>query len=276
MLALFIIIVLVSGFIYSSRHLPSRYKMAKSDGWYLYFQVARRGTEITIFSAFLCFIIDMSDAVGYILKNVFGLLYDKNFSDIPFSHNNVKMLSWGLVTILLSYVLAWVKSRKYEKSQSDRFNLLLDIVRENPLEYFIIDASLSFVNIDEDSKVVSITLSSGKVYIGYCLGGNNVTQGNLEHIEIIPIRSGYREKETNNLVVTNNYEDYFLENNSAIDEFLIVIPTSEIISYQYFDLPAYEAIQSAPSGVNYVDDHYPKPKITVADKPLSKEISSYL
>ncbi|ANQ17077.1 hypothetical protein BA891_07520 [Vibrio natriegens] len=257
MLAILLIVVLVSGYIYSSKHLPSRYKMAKSDGWDLYFQVARRGTEIAIISAVICCAIDFSNSIGPTLKNLFGMRYNLHLKQLPFSHDDFKLVVWGIFTIFLSYFAAYVKSRKYKVDPVQDLNLLRHVVRDNPLEFFIIDATLTFVDDDQDSRTVCITLSSGKVYIGFCVGGNNVTQGNLEHIEIIPIRSGYREKDTQDLEITNNYEGYFLEQGANIAEFLILIPTSQINSYQYFDLPAYEAIQAAPAGTCFSDNTYP-------------------
>jgi hypothetical protein len=246
MLAILIIFVLVSGYIYSDKHLPSRYKMTKSDGWDLYFQVARRGTEIAIISAVICFIIDITDIVGILIKQYFGLIYNSDFEQLPFSHHQLKLLSWGVFTIFLSYMAAFVRSIKYKDSEKNLV-LLRNVVQDNPLEFFIIDATLTFVDNDQDSRVVCITLSSGKVYIGFCVGGNNVTHGNLEHIKIIPIRSGYRDKDMQELKIKNNYEKYFLEQDADIGEFVIVIPTSEITSYQNFDLAAYEAIQPTNS-----------------------------
>ncbi|MGL1666435.1 hypothetical protein ACSTJP_12355 [Vibrio parahaemolyticus] len=217
--------------------------MAKSDGWDLYFQVARRGFELTIGSATFCVLIDFTDVVGYILKQTTGLMYRPDFIQIPVSHSDLKLLVWAAFTVFFSYTVAWIKSRKYNVDRVRQLNMLQHVVRENPLESFITKATLSFVNDDEDSQVVCITLSSRKVYIGFCVGGNNVLHGNLEHVGIIPIRSGFRDKDDLSLVITNNYESYFLEQSVNIGEFIILIPTSEITSYQNFDLVAYEAIQ---------------------------------
>ncbi|MDF4941722.1 hypothetical protein [Vibrio parahaemolyticus] len=217
--------------------------MAKSDGWDLYFQVARRGFELTIGSATFCVLIDFTDVVGYILKQTTGLMYRPDFIQIPVSHSDLKLLVWAAFTVFFSYAVAWIKSRKYNVDRVRQLNMLQHVVRENPLESFITKATLSFVNDDEDSQVVCITLSSRKVYIGFCVGGNNVLHGNLEHVGIIPIRSGFRDKDDLSLVITNNYESYFLEQSVNIGEFIILIPTSEITSYQNFDLVAYEAIQ---------------------------------
>ncbi|HCE5300437.1 TPA: hypothetical protein NG614_004949 [Vibrio parahaemolyticus] len=243
MFAVLLIVILTSGYIYSSKHLPSRYKMAKSDGWDLYFQVARRGFELTIGSATFCVLIDFTDVVGYILKQTTGLMYRPDFIQIPVSHSDIKLLVWAAFTVFFSYAVAWIKSRKYNVDRVRQLNMLQHVVRENPLESFITKATLSFVNDDEDSQVVCITLSSRKVYIGFCVGGNNVLHGNLEHVGMIPIRSGFRDKDDLSLVITNNYESYFLEQSVNIGEFIILIPTSEITSYQNFDLVAYEAIQ---------------------------------
>ncbi|MCS0080807.1 hypothetical protein WL057_17715 [Vibrio alginolyticus] len=241
--------------------------MAKSDGWDLYFQVARRGTEIAAASAVICFAVDMTDIVGTQLKSHLGLMYNTHFKQLPFSHDEQKMLVWGILTLAFAYIAAFLKSLKYSLSSRNGFSLLLDIVRNNPLEYFVVDAALTFVDDDQDSKVVCVTLSSGKVYIGFCIGGNNVTQGSLEHIEIIPIRSGFRENETQNLVIVNDYEEYFLEQGADIEEFVVVLPTSEVVSYQYFDLAAYEAIQpvseSQQETADYTQITYPTQIISV-------------
>lgn len=255
MLALIIVLILVSGYIYSTNHLPSRYKMAKTDGWDLYFQVAKRGSELTILSFAICTFIDMANIIGPAIKYCLGWMYDIHFKQLPFTHHQLRIFTWGAFTIIFSRLVAYLRSRKYGENIKEELNLLRHVVRDNPLEFFVIDATLTFVDNDQDSRVVCITLSSKKVYIGFCVGGNNVTHGNLEHIKIIPIRSGYRNKDTLNLVIENNYEEYFIEHPSKISDFVILIPTSEITTYQYFDLPAYDAIQAK---TGFSENKYPK------------------
>ena len=103
-----------------------------------------------------------------------------------------------------------------------------------------------------------ITLKSGKVYIGRVLTSLNTPESARETITIVPILSGYRNDQ-HELLFTTDYsgiqggeEDVVSEKEQEsssrpdpqpAEAFLVVIPTSEIATYQTFSLETYERFQ---------------------------------
>ena len=54
-----------------------------------------------------------------------------------------------------------------------------------------------------EDLMVEMTLSSGKVYVGWVLGGTAIRD--RKYVEIMPVVSGYREKETRKVWFTTKY-----------------------------------------------------------------------
>lgn len=96
------------------------------------------------------------------------------------------------------------------------------------------------------SDQVSVSLDSGKVYIGWVTGTFN-QEHDRRYIRLFPTISGYRHSETKRLVVTTEYVraySYLLGEDSpggpfntveGHDAFELVLPVSSISSANYFD-----------------------------------------
>ncbi|GGW65626.1 hypothetical protein DFQ11_10312 [Winogradskyella epiphytica] len=96
---------------------------------------------------------------------------------------------------------------------------------------------------DED-KLLMITTKNNKVYVGYV---SRISEpiGN-SHITIIPNFSGYRDKDTQEFILTTDYISvlqYFIKNDQErlIDDKMgILIPKSEIILVSKFDYNVFD------------------------------------
>lgn len=99
--------------------------------------------------------------------------------------------------------------------------------------------------------LMSLTLKNGKVYVGWPAYSPHVLEAETEHIRILPAMSGYRRKETLEVVFTTEYirvyEAIGTSNKKSVeqgtekldviaDDFEIVIPASEIISASFYSM----------------------------------------
>ena len=96
---------------------------------------------------------------------------------------------------------------------------------------------------------VMLTLDTGKLYVGWIVRIPNPVEYR-KAVRILPMLSGYRDKDTHDVVFTQNYYD-ILEDMSdgvidalkhlEIDDFEVVLPYERIISSHLFDPEAYMA-----------------------------------
>jgi len=101
---------------------------------------------------------------------------------------------------------------------------------------------LSHVALYED-LLIEMTLSSGKVYVGWVLGGTAIRD--RKYVEIMPVVSGYREKETQKVWFTTKYASVLAADSVDPADFRVVAPISEISSARPFIMDVYERFQSA-------------------------------
>jgi hypothetical protein len=96
-------------------------------------------------------------------------------------------------------------------------------------------------------RQVSVTLKSGKVYVGFVLRAFDPAY-DRKYVMILPTISGYREVETHELVFTTDYTRVYQELMGAdqtrlvrgVEDFKIVIPVAEVLSVNLFDPDAYQ------------------------------------
>ena len=105
------------------------------------------------------------------------------------------------------------------------------------------------------AKLIEVSLKGGKVYIGFALR-NRITRWPESHMSMLPVSSGYRDKDTLELEITTNYapaiSNYFAGNAEtaerpavALHDFRVIIPKSEIISARLFDPDLHQQFQAA-------------------------------
>ena len=84
-----------------------------------------------------------------------------------------------------------------------------------------------------------------KCYIGYVVQSPFAIHGTVD-VEILPTASGYRDQVTRELRLTTDYfRDFLVSENSPpenlrFEDFIIVIPMSEVISARVFSLEMYD------------------------------------
>jgi hypothetical protein len=95
-----------------------------------------------------------------------------------------------------------------------------------------------------ESRMVSITLASRKVYIGYVLRTPNLSPAE-QFLGVLPVVSGYRDKDTLRLVITTNYGPAINAMGNKND-FEVTFALSSIESANLFDPIAYPLFDTAP------------------------------
>ena len=102
-----------------------------------------------------------------------------------------------------------------------------------------------------EQALIEVSLKTGKSYIGRPLH-NTFGVRDTSDIAILPIWSGYRDKDTRELTITVYYASVLSEiadNNESADlgDFLIVFPLREAISVRIFSPEAYAKFQPGQS-----------------------------
>lgn len=153
---------------------------------------------------------------------------------IPFEYSGTAFLSFIIGYILPKIMNPFITEDHF---QSEREKIIRD--RADPLE-MLLHKALS------EKKHVSLTLKNHKVYVGRITSLFNPATP-LTNIKIVPTFSGYRDQATKQLFLPVSYQKVYekiiaeknlLETN--MEDFEIVIPVSEILSANIFDIRTYD------------------------------------
>ena len=222
------VIPVLSGYLFLTNLNFTRYGILKESGYHVLFRSAFIGILLFIVSSGITLILTNSGHID--LLEIVEIL-------VPI--DNAITLS---LTFLLGLVLPIPLNLFYSAEQAT--NKVAE--RNGELTKLLIDESFGWY------LPIEFSLRSGKSYIGYVIE-TQFTLKNQSDIALIPIASGYRDKDTKKLVITTNYSQFiekvFLEDGleaekSGIYKFRLVIPMSEIVSARYFDREIYDLFQT--------------------------------
>jgi len=227
MLLLLIIPILISGFYVCNHNLYYFYRLHRYEGQYLYLK-----------SALLGFICLLTASLIALLLNAFipGTIFDAPIDIVEFIHwliNSAvvdtqvdsKQLAWIVLLAVLTQITGWLWVKvsffhiKWRESDVEKSKIMLmsSILRDSPLDNILLESYIS-------ETPLMLTLNDRKVYVGVVasLGEPNESEGMDQEISIIPIMSGYRDK--NDFHVTFN-TDY-----KIINKDLNIVLRQEIIN----------------------------------------------
>jgi hypothetical protein len=108
-----------------------------------------------------------------------------------------------------------------------------------------------FTRAIQETRQISVFLSSGKVYIGFVTKGIDPAF-ERRYIRLLPALSGYRHNETRDLIITHDdtqvYSRLIESDPTSLlrmpERFQLVIPTSEIVSANLFAPDVYEIFKA--------------------------------
>lgn len=154
---------------------------------------------------------------------------------LPSEYHEVAILS-----VVFGFMLPIVLNRFYSRERAERRT----VTTRGDLVELLIAESL------DRGKLIEFSLRSGKSYIGFALGSKMTRRWESE-VAIIPVASGYRDKDTQELRITTDYSpvmNELLESEPESfdpinEDFRVVLPRTEIISARLFLPEAYERFQ---------------------------------
>ena len=226
-----LLIPALGGYWFLTRCYLTRYSALRDTGYHLFFRATTTGGVLLIVAYVLVALLNWQlPCVGKLWK-----------SFVPFDHFGTFVGS-----ALLGYVLPIVVNLFYGKEQAARRTA----TDSGDLIELLIAESL------ERQHLVEISLRSGKSYIGFAIE-NGITRRGEPDVALIPMASGYRDKDTHKLNVTTNYAPVIQEclaGDQAITElfdqdFRVVFPMSDIASARLFHPDVYKRFQQhRPAG----------------------------
>ncbi|ARF48164.1 MULTISPECIES: hypothetical protein [Pantoea] len=232
-------VLMVSGYWYTSRDLSSRFKMRRTSGWDVYFLVALygcifvlQGVFATAFIWFVLFIISSVSNALYIFPGDHLQLQMKfmNWSFLGIQAPVVIMLTFAILFCL--YRSNWAGSARL--NVSGRKDLYQKLSRSNGVEQMLFQCM-------EEGELAWITLKSRRIYIGM-VHAATFEYESTANIVLIPMLSGYRDSHTLKLAVEHNYSSWYAEHGITLDSepknamaFRKVIMLDQIESFSLFD-----------------------------------------
>lgn len=252
MAALLVSIILVSGYFFVINCLPARYKFKRSEGWSAYFLVAAWGVLFFSISWLICSLLGILGVTGKVALHI-GLSKDNITQLIPLSSNTTQIVNdlrvaqWVICSLILSYVSGLLSLLWFRRGER-KLDAVVKASKNNPLEQLIIEASATLFP-------VLATLKSKKIYVGW-VHAPVLEHGEIDYLSLIPLLSGYRDKDTLSVVFTTNYRQHYsdcleaphsanLLDDFKLDNFRVVIPVAEIENISLFDFQTYTAFKEA-------------------------------
>lgn len=217
-------------------------------------KAAKYGLWCLVWSVFIAFIIKYYFPSAHLVTDVsqsLGLgesLYQKRITGwLIFLSCTSVLLAWlsGVIanwfTTLRSqmiYRFFYKKDISIEESKElVKLRTLQDLVTEGSMDSVFFDSLI-------DRKSILVSMTNKKVYVGIvnALGEPNEKDGPNQQISILPIMSGYRDKDTLNVCFTNDY------NNIEGYDTSVIIPVSQITQVSWFTMEVHDQVNNNCKG----------------------------
>lgn len=252
---LLIIPLLISGYIVLTKHPYHFYRLHRYEGQLLYIKAAVYG--------FFCLILAVFFAG--IMKSVFTSFHPvtllRSVTDFTKESSSNRMYSWLIILSLTSvmigyiwgylaklyYLLSFMRKALRGKYSGDlktlstffKLSILETLYSELPINKIFFESMVG-------KKTVLVSLSCGKIYVGVVnkLSEPNESEAPNQQISIVPVMSGYREKDTRQVIFTNDYEKLQDVDTS------VRIPCSEISHVSWFEREIYKKIDNNAIAAN--------------------------
>ncbi len=250
-----VLVVLACGYLYTSRDLPSKFNQQKAVGWNAYFDVAIHGGGFLI-NGFLAvsFIWLLLWAAMSFLNFFWVLVLRQHHFTFAYDLLDIRLLGlsfFSAATLAATVLISISAANKAEKRSQDpelRIKIFKEIAEKNATESVIFEA------IDK-GLLLLISLKSRKVYVG------TVDEARFQNLDtdtlvIIPLMSGYRDKETLSFCIEHNYADHFEDEGITLTseplsvyQFRHVLPFDQIESLSLFNVKTFEKFREAKAKV---------------------------
>ncbi|MDX7855092.1 hypothetical protein SJU92_03535 [Aeromonas caviae] len=183
--------------------------------------------------------------IGSFVSESFVIGWHSQFYDWTMIETSVPLA----LSLIFAAIFAWgVTEDRAKKTKEDpqaRLNVIQKIAASDNIQLLLIESTRKQLR-------VMLTLKSRKVYIGFIkqFAHEQVVPGD-EDIVVIPLISGYRDKDTLTFHESHSYVTFYDENGVGpdtkplcLDDFRVVIPREQIESVSLFDAKTYVAFQT--------------------------------
>lgn len=275
---LLVLLIPLFGYMYVETDHYLKYKLKKLDGWHAYFLVSVQGLNllllmsmsvvqlalvfyfgmlgIFIFIGVIDGIVNLWNVPSFTFTAAQNIMLDsltkagisQFFEFITFISNILSkvMTSNRLAVVLLIFLSIYsiAKSSSHASEQNNKESIekaRQAIAKDSKVDAMIFEA-------EKFGLLIMITLKSRKVYVGQILSGE-IGNTDLKEISLIPILSGYRDKDTLTFKVEHDYSDYYAKENITesssmpLSHFQQVIFYEQIESMSLFDSEVYKKFQ---------------------------------
>ncbi len=264
---------LIGGFIFSKVWIATKFACAREDGHRLYFRAGFYAMFLFAFALLVRLLLTSQSQTYRDIELLLGQIV------MPFmkTEEHTYQVPLSLVCIyamLLSLPLAAVLTpvAAFLNRVRGKSSFLEQALDDSPVE------ALLQRSVVKESPV-AITMDNRKVYIGYVVATAD-PEKERKAIRLLPIASGYRDKDTLDLVLTTSYDPLYEEEkpgegledaeSAAHDEAaergpskasynsnedrILILPASRVHSLNMFDFVAFEKFQSRQALVDSASD----------------------
>lgn len=268
-----VLLILLLGYRINSHVDEKTYRLKRSVGWESYAILAIDGV-ISLSIAFFCLIF------LYIVALLLGSLVGSSILNLSLFETHVsKVLEDEYIKCLFIFMVLVASATVNEI----RLNVLNSEPNLSALKK--LDGMMSIViTALENSSYLKISLSSGKVYIGILLK-EDFKSGPDETLIILPMLSGYRDKENLNMHLDCNYLDVYIRHGiveiqsegishhpELAETASMLIPVSEIESIAFFDINMHKDFKFGEDAVK----RFRVSQTLEPDSSIEFDISNYL
>lgn len=266
MLLLLLLPILSAGFFVCKKSPFHFYRLHRYEGQMLYMQSASIGLVCLLIAYTTLVLIDFlvpATICSYNI-NLEAFLIEMTQTSLNVDRAHASTLTWVLLVTLgtLSTAYLWTRIDQHRlRKLSDkhgidaRIILMGRVLADSPLDAILYESYLS-----EDTYVM-LTLSNRKVYVGVVnnMGEPNEIEGFDQEISLVPIVSGFRDKDDLSVQWTTPYKEIHPD-----EDLRIVIRQELIESASEFDFDTWEA---------FADSKKERDKIRVTFNPKKNSFS---
>jgi hypothetical protein len=208
------------------------YIFIKKSTWFRFISIRYNAQELILSSA-VAGLIGVTTA--FLITNAISIQFP-DFYTWWQNHIHFNFLGTALLAFLLLVSAGFMPNRWIDEEEH-----IKKIIQEDNdgIELILLKAL-------EEAKLVSITLKSRKIYIGFVSKNFFNPWTGVKSINIIPVYSGYRDEQDFHIEFTTSYDTvikFTVESTDIeldIDDFQMGIPISEIVTVNIFDPRVYE------------------------------------
>lgn len=245
----FVLIVLVIGYYYADNYTPAKVLLKRSNGWEAYVYLGKYGISFLLSGVFVTAFLFLFLYLISFLLNIplyfLGAIYspfnlENGLSYDIFNNENFSCPVYLLLVVIFSFFSC--KGRLKKKNQ-DRDKVYDELASTNSVLNVVLEGM-------KNQIPVKVSLKSKKVYVGF-VDSEQFESADLDNTVIIPLLSGYRDKDTLNVIFDCDYLDIYLKNEipmtsiPSLRYFRTIIRLSEIESISLFNLQYYDDFKKA-------------------------------